>query len=92
MLWRQTFLTRIRDFVVHRFLNYYSGYGRVDDIRDIIKKQNELDSRDTVPYRVGFKVTKLLFFFDLSGLILRKPILGWLTVTLEFSKSVIASL
>ena len=28
----------------------------------------------------------------LSGLILRKPILGWLTVTLEFSKGVIASL
>ena len=39
-----------------------------------------------------FNVTKLLFFFDLSGLILRKPIMGWLTETLEFSKGVIASL
>ena len=40
-------------------------------------------------------VTRSLTELDLdylSGLILRKPILGWLTVTLEFSKGVIASL
>ena len=44
------------------------------------------------PLQSWIYVTKLLFFFYLSGLILRKPTLGWLTVTLEFSKGVIASL